>query len=41
VLLRAKERPPLRRVAIDLIARIEEGLGGARASVDVDPVSML
>jgi len=23
-----------------VIARIDEGLGGARASVDIDPVSM-
>ncbi|UJR82867.1 replication restart helicase PriA [Sandaracinus amylolyticus] len=41
VMLRAKERPPLRRVAQSVIARIDEGLLGARASVDVDPVSML
>jgi primosomal protein N' (replication factor Y) (superfamily II helicase) len=39
--LRARERPPLRRVAIAVLARIEEGLGGARASVDIDPVAML
>jgi primosomal protein N' (replication factor Y) len=39
-LLRARERPPLRMVAARILARIEEGLGGARATVDVDPVSM-
>lgn len=40
-LLRSRERPKLRRVANTVLARIEEGLGGARASVDIDPVSML
>jgi len=39
-LLRATERPAIRRVAMHVLARIEDGLGGARASVDVDPVSM-
>jgi primosomal protein N' (replication factor Y) len=41
LMLRASERPPLRRVAAALLERIDEGLGGARATVDVDPVSML
>ena len=35
------ERKPLRQVAAALAARIDEGLGPVRASVDVDPVSML
>lgn len=41
LILRARERPALRRVAQSVLARIDEGLGGARASLDVDPVSML
>ncbi|MDQ3037185.1 MAG: primosomal protein N' [Myxococcota bacterium] len=40
-LLRGPERPALRRVAMHVLARIDEGLSGARASLDVDPVSML
>jgi primosomal protein N' (replication factor Y) (superfamily II helicase) len=39
--LRAAARKPLRAVAQALVARIDEGLGAARATVDVDPVSML
>jgi len=39
--LRAAARKPLRAVAIALLERIEQGIGEARASVDVDPVSML
>jgi primosomal protein N' (replication factor Y) len=40
-LLRAKERSALRRVTLHVLERIEEGLSGARATLDVDPVSML
>ncbi|MEZ4247316.1 MAG: primosomal protein N' [Polyangiales bacterium] len=35
------ERGPLRQVAARIASAIDEGLGTARASVDVDPVSML
>jgi primosomal protein N' (replication factor Y) len=35
------ERGPLRQVAARIANAIDEGLGNARASVDVDPVSML
>jgi primosomal protein N' (replication factor Y) len=41
LLLRGAERPALRHVAHHVLQRIERGLGGARASVDIDPVSML
>ncbi|MFW6051630.1 MAG: replication restart helicase PriA [Myxococcota bacterium] len=41
LMLRSPDRPALRRVAAALAARIDEGLGPARASLDVDPVSML
>ena len=42
VLLRAAERPALRRLAAELATALDEGLAGpARASLDVDPVSML
>ena len=41
MLLRAPSRRPLRAVARAVAARIDEGLGAARAHVDVDPVSML
>jgi primosomal protein N' (replication factor Y) len=40
-LLRGPERRALRAVAMAVLVRIEEGLGMARASVDVDPVNML
>jgi primosomal protein N' (replication factor Y) len=40
-LLRAKERAALRVVASVLARRIDEGLNPARASIDIDPVSML
>ncbi len=39
--LMGSARKPLRAVALTLLERIEQGLGAARASVDVDPVSML
>ncbi|MFW5924973.1 MAG: replication restart helicase PriA [Myxococcota bacterium] len=41
LLLRSAHRPALRRVATALVGRIDEGLGPARATLDVDPVSML
>ncbi len=41
ILLRAKERRALRRVAVDLAARIDDGVAPARAHIDVDPNSML
>ncbi len=40
-LLRSGDRRALRRVAAAVAARIDEGVSPARASVDVDPVSML
>jgi len=40
-LLRGADRPALRQVAASVAARIDEGVSPARASVDVDPVSML
>ncbi|MFO0686144.1 MAG: primosomal protein N' [Sandaracinus sp.] len=40
-LLRSAERPALRAVASAVLARIEDGIGVARASVDIDPVNML
>jgi primosomal protein N' (replication factor Y) len=40
-LLRAKERQALRGVASVLARRIDAGLAPARASIDIDPVSML
>jgi primosomal protein N' (replication factor Y) len=40
-LLKSPERRALRAVALVVLARIEEGLGTARASVDIDPVNML
>jgi primosomal protein N' (replication factor Y) len=40
-LLRSKERAALRSVASALARRIDEGMGPARASIDIDPVSML
>jgi primosomal protein N' (replication factor Y) (superfamily II helicase) len=39
--LRGRDRPALRSVALAIVRRIDEGLGSARAHVDVDPVSML
>lgn len=41
LLLRSANRGALRAVAAVVLGRIEDGLGAARASVDVDPVSML
>jgi primosomal protein N' (replication factor Y) len=40
-LLRSADRAALRTVAKVLVTRIDEGLAPARASLDVDPVSML
>lgn len=40
-LLRGRERGPVRAVAQAVLARIEEGVEPARASLDVDPGSML
>ena len=40
-LLRAKERAALRGVATALARRIDQGIAPARASIDIDPVSML
>jgi primosomal protein N' (replication factor Y) len=40
-LLKATTRTPLRAVATAVRTRIEEGLHSARASLDIDPVSML
>lgn len=40
-LLKSPERRALRAVALAVLARIEDGLGLARASVDIDPVNML
>jgi len=40
-LLKSKERSALRAVALAVLGRIEEGLGVARATVDIDPVNML
>jgi primosomal protein N' (replication factor Y) (superfamily II helicase) len=40
-LLRSQDRAALREVAKLLVRRIDEGLAPARASLDVDPVSML
>jgi primosomal protein N' (replication factor Y) len=41
LLLKSSDRAALRAVALAVLERIEQGLGAARASVDVDPVSML
>ncbi len=41
VILRGRDRKRLREVALAILACIDEGLGPARASVDVDPVNML
>ncbi len=41
LMLRGRDRRLLREVSIALSARIDEGLGPARASLDVDPVAML
>lgn len=41
VLLRSRDRKAVRAVAAAVLARIEEGVAPARASLDVDPVSML
>lgn len=41
LLMRSADRAALRAVAETLVQRIEAGIGAARASVDVDPYSML
>ena len=41
VFLKGKDRKSMRKVALAVLARIEEGIGAARATIDVDPVSML
>ena len=41
VLLKGRERRHLRAVALAILGAIDEGLGPARASLDVDPVNML
>ena len=41
IFLKGKDRKSLRKVAIAVLARIEEGIAPARATLDVDPVSML
>ncbi|HJL17222.1 MAG TPA: primosomal protein N', partial [Sandaracinaceae bacterium LLY-WYZ-13_1] len=41
LMLRGSDRRALRAVAHHLAARIDRGLGTARAHVDVDPVAML
>lgn len=41
LMLRSADRKVLRNVAALLVARIDEGLGAARATIDIDPVSML
>ena len=40
LLLRSRDRKAVRAVALAILMRIEEGVAPARASVDVDPVSM-
>jgi primosomal protein N' (replication factor Y) len=40
-LLRSAERGPLRKVAMFLTKRLDEGVAPARASLDIDPYSML
>jgi primosomal protein N' len=40
-LLRSADRRALRQVAAAVAARVDEGLSPARASVDIDPFSML
>jgi len=41
LMLRSAERHALRSVALTLASRMDDGLSPARASLDVDPVSML
>jgi primosomal protein N' (replication factor Y) len=41
LMLRSADRRALRQVAAAVCARIDAGVAPARASVDVDPVSML
>ncbi|MFO0713543.1 MAG: primosomal protein N' [Sandaracinus sp.] len=41
VLLKGRDRRPLRAVALAVLTAIDEGLAPARASLDVDPVNML
>jgi primosomal protein N' (replication factor Y) (superfamily II helicase) len=40
-LLRSAERGPLRRVAAALLKQLDEGVAPARATLDIDPYSML
>jgi hypothetical protein len=40
-MLRSSDRRALRAVGAAVLGRIEQGLGPARATLDVDPVSML
>lgn len=40
-LMKGAELRPLRSVALSIARRIDEGIGPARASLDIDPVSML
>jgi primosomal protein N' (replication factor Y) len=41
VLLKGRDRKPLRQAALAILAAIDRGIAPARASIDVDPVSML
>lgn len=41
MLLRSRERAPLRTVMLAVMKRIEDGISPARATIDIDPVSML
>jgi len=41
LLLKGRDRKSLREVALAILARIDEGIAPARASIDVDPVNML
>ncbi len=41
VLLKGRDRKPLRLAALAILAAIDQGIAPARASIDVDPVSML
>ena len=41
VILRGRDRKRLREIAIAILARLDEGIAPARATVDVDPINML
>ncbi len=41
LLLRSRERVSLRHATMHLIEQISRGVGAARASIDIDPISML